>query len=89
MDKQKAKFNGAPNQMFTIGRSVFPTGVWKFITPDELGQLSTGGAYLLFDFNPPVRRINFSLTDTEIKEDLPVKKAKKRKTKTKKEEGDL
>lgn len=83
-DKQKAKFNGAPNQIFTIGRKAFPSGVWVIITPDELSRLSERGIYKVFDFNPPV---DFTLID--IKEDLPIKKAKKRKTKSKKEEGDL
>ena len=90
IDKQKAKFNGAPNQIFTIGRKAFPSGVWIVITPDELSQLSERGIYKVFDFNPP---IDFNLIDIGIskiiKEDLPVKKAKKRKTKSKKEEGDL
>lgn len=84
MDKQKAKFNGAPNQIFTIGRSAFASGVWRLISPDELSQLSKGAVYKKFDFNPP---IDFSLIDE--KKDLSDKKAKKRKTKFKKEEGNL
>lgn len=83
-DKQKAKFNGAPNQIFTIGRNAFPSGVWKFIIPNELSQLSEREIYKMFDFDP---LIDFTLIDE--KKDLPIKKAKKRKTKSKKKEGDL
>ena len=86
-DKQKAKFNGAPNQIFTIGRKAFPSGVWVAIIPDELSRLSERGIYKVFDFNPPV---DFNLIDIKkIKKRRVCGEVKKPKKQSKKEEGDL
>ena len=81
MNKQKAKFNGEVNQIFTIGTDMFPSNVWKFISPLQLIELMGGNAYKKFSFSPPV-----DFDSIKKPKDLPTKKAKKRKTKSKKEE---
>lgn len=84
MIKQKAKFKGKPNQIFNIEQDSFASGIWKFITPAQVTNLANSGAYIHFEFDPPVNFGEIIKTtesfQSEVKE-KPRKKSRKRRKK--------
>ena len=73
--KQKIKFIGQPNQIYSISKNSFPYNVWITITPTELHKIIEFNITHLFEFNPPLPIV----TNYEVEEKKKPKRKRKKK----------